>query len=191
MDKLQKQNLREHFLDQRNNLHKQPNFNVQNAAKQASQHITGYLKNMHGIWASYCPINTEFDPRIIESDNTHLTWAYPKIKKDLLEFRCFLGSQKTWQKNPFGINEPSVTSSKVIPLKKLQGIFCPALAIDLKGNRLGYGKGYYDRALSGFKGHKIALVFSTQISQQVLPTTDRDIPMKWILTEVDFWPCQP
>ena len=189
MNKCQKQDLRKLFLSQRNNLHKQKTFDAQEAARQASKHITIYLKKMSGIWASYRPINTEFDPCIIESNNTHLTWVYPKIQKDLLEFRRFLNSKDNWQKNQFGVDEPSDTCSEVVPIEKIEGIFCPALAVDLKGNRLGYGKGYYDRTLHGFKGHKIALVFSIQISQQALPTTDRDIPMNWILTENNFWAC--
>ena len=102
----------------------------------------------------------------------------------------FFNSQSVWQKNRLGIEEPSDVSSEVIPIEKLQGILCPALAVDLKGNRLGYGKGYYDRVLSDFRGKKIALVFSVQISKQILPTTEKDIPMDWILTEVDFFDCQ-
>ena len=87
MDISQKQDLRSYFLNQRNDIYTQTNFNVQNAIKKASQHITSYLKEVHGIWGSYRPINTEFDPCVIELDNKHLTWVYPKIRRDILEFR--------------------------------------------------------------------------------------------------------
>ena len=183
-----KEKLRNYFLDQRNNLHKQKS---SKAKKQVSEQITTYLKKRSGIWASYRPVNTELDPCMIESDNKHLVWVYPKIKGDLLEFHQPLDVKNIWQKNRWGIEEPSDTSSKVIPIKQIEGIFCPALAVDLKGNRLGYGKGYYDRILSHFKGHKIALVFSAQVSQQILPTTKKDVAMNWILTENNFWGCHP
>ena len=186
-----KKSLHNHFLSQRNNIHQQTGFNIQQAAKQASQQVTVYLKKISGIWASYRPINTEFDPCMIESDNKHLTWVYPKIKKDILEFRRILNPQNVWQKNSLGIEEPSDTSSEIVPIEQLEGILCPALAVDLKGNRLGYGKGYYDRTLSGFEGHKIALIFSAQVSKQILPTTKNDVAMNWILTENNFWGCHP
>ena len=44
-------------------------------------------------------------------------------------------------------------------------VFVPALCVDNKCNRLGYGKGFYDRFLDGFEGVSIipipqSLIFS-------------------------------
>lgn len=52
----------------------------------------------------------------------------------------------------FGVLEPDV--SRCAELDVFSGAVCivPALAYDMKGYRLGYGKGYYDRYLSSHKG---------------------------------------
>jgi 5-formyltetrahydrofolate cyclo-ligase len=47
--------------------------------------------------------------------------------------------------NHMGIPEPQ--SGKVVPTKNIDIIFVPLLALDKNGNRVGYGKGYYDRFL--------------------------------------------
>ena len=127
-----------------------------------------------------------------------MTWVYPKVKNHggsdktnyshVMEFHY--PHQMLWQKNRWGIEEPLDQYSEVIAIKDLQGIFCPAIAVDLKGHRLGYGKGYYDRTLSHFKGKKIALVFSVQVSKQVLPQGQNDVVMDWILTESEFLRCK-
>ena len=187
--KNQKQKIRKDFLSRRNRLASSES-NFQEAPKQAAQHIASYFKEKSGFWGSYCPIHTEFNPLAIESENKHLTWVYPKIRRDsetnkIMEF--LYPHQAIWQKNRWGIEEPLDHCSEVIAIEDLQGIFCPAIAVDLKGHRLGYGQGYYDRTLCGFKGEKIALVFSEQISKQILPQDKDDVVMDWILTESKFF----
>lgn len=47
--------------------------------------------------------------------------------------------------NPWGIPEP--VNGKVVDPKVLDVIFVPMVGFDLQGNRVGYGKGFYDRFL--------------------------------------------
>ena len=58
----------------------------------------------------------------------------------------------------------------------------PALAFDLKLNRMGFGKGYYDKLLSDFCGVKIGLCYDFQITDTVFPEA-HDVPMNIIITE--------
>lgn len=58
-------------------------------------------------------------------------------------------------KNKFDIPEP--IGGTVCHLSKVQWILVPLLAADRLGNRLGYGKGFYDRLL-GDTQHKITKV---------------------------------
>ena len=76
-------------------------------------------------------------------------------------------------------------------LKKINPdvIVVPLLAFDRLHNRLGYGKGYYDKFLSKYnntKGKKpfltIGLAFSFQKYKKI-PTTKSDIKLDYILTE--------
>lgn len=48
-----------------------------------------------------------------------------------------------YQEGCFCVNEPC--NSEVQDVKQIDLVIAPALAVDLKGNRVGYGKGYYDR----------------------------------------------
>ena len=58
----------------------------------------------------------------------------------------------------------------------------PGLAFDRKGNRLGRGRGYYDRLLSGVAAPKIGLAFDIQVVAEV-PCSSYDVPMDMVITE--------
>ena len=59
----------------------------------------------------------------------------------------------------FGIKEPDGTSEEYTPEGSDELILVPALCFDKSGYRIGYGKGYYDRFLSKFKGISAGLAF--------------------------------
>ncbi len=61
-------------------------------------------------------------------------------------------------------------------------IIIPSIAFDEQGNRLGRGKGYYDRFLKDNLALKIALAFEEQIVDEV-PTEGHDIKMDFIITD--------
>ena len=84
------------------------------------------------------------------------------------------------KKGPYGIWEP--VAETLVKLKDLDLIVVPGLAFDKKGNRLGRGKGYYDRFLSNLsdKTPTIGLAFDFQILPRV-PTTACDISVKKII----------
>lgn len=58
----------------------------------------------------------------------------------------------------------------------------PGLAFDRHGFRLGYGKGYYDRFLSGYTGLKIGVVYEGCLCQR-LPHGYYDLPVDLLITE--------
>lgn len=62
-------------------------------------------------------------------------------------------------------------------------IFIPALAVDKSGQRLGKGKGYYDRALADLEdvAPVIAVVFDDEIIDEV-PTEDHDHPVDAVVS---------
>lgn len=89
----------------------------------------------------------------------------------------------------FGIQEPSGT--RPAPWDELDLILVPGLAFDPQGNRLGFGKGYYDRALPLLRKSvlTIGLGYSFQIVPAV-PFTPEDVPMKALLSEKGFTHCK-
>ena len=58
----------------------------------------------------------------------------------------------------------------------------PGVAFDLNGGRLGFGKGIYDRLLSGVAGIKIAIAYEWQIVPAV-PVGPGDVPVDMVVTE--------
>jgi 5-formyltetrahydrofolate cyclo-ligase len=81
---------------------------------------------------------------------------------------------------PFGIREPKPGCAE-IALSRLELILVPGVAFDLRGNRLGRGRGFYDRLLAETPGLKCGVAFDEQIVGEV-PTGAHDLQMDFILT---------
>jgi len=84
------------------------------------------------------------------------------------------------KKGPYGVLEP-VTQALIKP-KDLDLVIVPGLAFDKQGNRLGRGKGCYDRFLNQLPKNvaSIGLAFDFQILPQI-PTTSYDVSVKKII----------
>ena len=61
-------------------------------------------------------------------------------------------------------------------------LIIPGIAFDKERNRLGHGKGFYDRFLKGKQTYKIAIAFDFQIVDKI-PLKPHDIGMDLIITE--------
>lgn len=79
----------------------------------------------------------------------------------------------------FGIKEPL---NDVVAADNLQVCICPGLAFDSSGGRLGFGKGYYDKFLSGRQIIKVGFCYDFQVLKNV-PTDQNDILMDYIISE--------
>ena len=108
-----------------------------------------------------------------------LTVIVPLMNGDFLE-HSILESFLDLEPNSFGILEPN--SRYHSDLKKIDIIFVPLLCIDQFGNRLGYGKGYYDRFLETTEALKIGLLFEEFVLDEI-PTEDHDIKLDGFITE--------
>lgn len=80
----------------------------------------------------------------------------------------------------FGAREPHPGCVE-IPLGRLDLVLVPGVAFDLNGNRLGRGKGFYDRLLPETRKCKCGVAFDEQMVAEV-PTGALDVPMDFILT---------
>lgn len=63
-----------------------------------------------------------------------------------------------FQKNAYGIPEP--VDGIEVPANKIDVVFVPLLAFDKQGNRIGYGKGFYDKFLSECKPESLKIGLS-------------------------------
>jgi len=102
----------------------------------------------------------------------------PKCVGSELEFRV-IDDPAALKPGMLGIMEPT---GELIAKEHIQVLLIPLVAFDQNLNRLGYGKGYYDRYLAGFHGLKIGLAYQLQ-SVESIRTDEHDIALDYIITE--------
>jgi 5-formyltetrahydrofolate cyclo-ligase len=102
----------------------------------------------------------------------------PLVVENHLELRVFSGTDCLVETPPFGILEPQLGMPASI--NEVDLVIVPGVAFDLKGNRMGRGKGYYDKLLAGGSFFKVGVCFSFQLVESV-PTDEYDIKMDKII----------
>ena len=134
--------------------------------------------------AVYLPIGSEIDPRplmgkLIEAG---AKLALPCVQDDgSMVYRAYQRGDMLEQR-PFGLLEPNPSVPEVQPTL----VLTPLLAFDRSGNRLGYGKGHYDRALSRLREQGRVFVCGLAFFGQevdAVPAESHDIPLDWVMTE--------
>ena len=116
----------------------------------------------------------------VEKWSKEKTIILPVVKGDELELRAYTGKAHL-QTSTFHIEEP--TGAPWDPTRKIDLAIIPGVAFDRKGNRLGRGKGYYDRLLSRTELYKIGVCFRFQLYEEGLPVDAFDTPMDEVWTE--------
>ncbi|MFT4222335.1 5-formyltetrahydrofolate cyclo-ligase [Dysgonomonas sp.] len=103
----------------------------------------------------------------------------PVVVKDDIVFRAY-NSSTEFRQSSFNILEPIGTD--FTDFKKIDLIIIPGVAFDRKMNRLGRGKGYYDRFLNKVSAPKIGICFDFQLLDKI-PAESTDIKMDYIVSE--------
>jgi 5-formyltetrahydrofolate cyclo-ligase len=87
------------------------------------------------------------------------------------------------RKGAFGIMEPSA-SNRTYPPEQADLIVVPGVAFDLQGHRIGYGKGYYDKALHSLEGQGklVAVCYDFQLVEEIAGEP-HDVKVDMIITE--------
>jgi len=80
----------------------------------------------------------------------------------------------------FHIEEP--TGEDCVDPCEIELIVVPAVAYDKAGNRLGRGKGFYDRLLSSNKATKIGVGYDFQLVESI-PVEEHDVPVDMVITQ--------
>lgn len=80
----------------------------------------------------------------------------------------------------FGVPEPE--NGIELPPQSFEVVFVPMLAYDKVGNRLGYGKGFYDRFLAQCSSDCLFVGLSYFPPEESLPSNEQDIPLHYCVT---------
>ena len=141
------------------------------------------------VVAGYIAIGSELDPSPLLARLSDLgaKICLPRVEDDgSMTFRHVEGTDSLTA-GPFGLTQPSADA----PLAAPTLVLTPMLAFDAQGNRLGYGKGHYDRALEKLRQNGRVFVCGLAYAGQivpVIPAESTDIPLDWMVTETGSLP---
>ena len=177
---LNKEELREKIRRKRASL---PTYEV----LERSNRIVARLKNLGvfreaGIVACYISFDNEV--------YTHGLLKEFMEKKDMLvpvvkDKEILLSHLKNWRElssGAYGILEPGKEFLRLRDFDEVEVVITPGIVFDERGNRIGYGGGYYDRLLSSMDATKIALAYEFQVLKKI-PAEKHDVRMDIIVTE--------
>jgi len=125
-------------------------------------------------------INTEFILNILAGKDKNIVISKCNFKDTSL-INYLLTDNTIIKKSSWGIPEP--VEGIEIDDKKIDVVFVPLLAFDKQGNRVGYGKGFYDNFLANCKAEtlKIGLSFF-DAEEQISDISDHDVRLDYCVT---------
>lgn len=125
-------------------------------------------------------INTEFILQILSGRDKEIVISKSNFE-DLSMTHYLLTDNTKIKVNDYGIPEPQ--DGLEVPTDKIEVIFIPLLAYDKKGNRVGYGKGFYDKFLKTCKPESIKIGLSYFDPEEVIDDIlDTDITLDYCVT---------
>jgi len=115
----------------------------------------------------------------INWDVNKVRLAFPRIGFDSMKFiLSSLDELKEWSEGGISFKAPPEGNPQVTP----DVLLIPGRAFKVEGDRLGRGKGFFDKYLADFKGTKIGICFDFQIFENI-PLEPHDQPMDYVVTE--------
>jgi 5-formyltetrahydrofolate cyclo-ligase len=128
--------------------------------------------------ASKKEIDTSFIISILQGKDKEV--IVPKMHGNSLEHYLLTDSTR-FKQNEWGIPEP--LEGLEVPPEKIDVIFVPLLAFDLQGNRVGYGKGFYDSFMHQCKRGVIKVGLSLfEAESCITDTAQHDVPLDFCVT---------
>lgn len=125
-------------------------------------------------------IDTEFILHILQGKDKNVVLSKADFKTRQLQ-NFLLTDSTVIKKNKWNIPEP--VDGIEIPSEKIEVVFVPLLAFDLKGHRLGYGKGFYDIFLASCKPGTIKVGVSFFEAEKEIPELENtDIALDYCVT---------
>jgi 5-formyltetrahydrofolate cyclo-ligase len=128
-------------------------------------------------------INTFLIIRYLRQNIAQTNIVIPKIIPEKSELENYLFNEKNLIENPWGIVEPSGENQEKIFPEQIDLVIIPLLIFDKNGNRVGYGKGFYDRFLQQCNPEtlKIGLCLEEPI-EMIEDVNDFDVKMDFCIT---------
>jgi 5-formyltetrahydrofolate cyclo-ligase len=142
---------------------------------------------------SYWPIeennepNTHLITSFIEFRNPAVEVAYPKVNETSKNMHAvFINADTAFSKGAFNVPEP--ISDHIVSPESFDIIIVPLLICDKSGNRVGYGKGFYDQYLKQCRSDciKVGLQYFEPIDS-IYDTNEFDVPLNLCITPQNIY----
>jgi 5-formyltetrahydrofolate cyclo-ligase len=130
-------------------------------------------------------VNTEYVLQILAGKDKEIVVSKSNFEnKEMAHF--LLTDNTKIKKNQYNIPEP--VDGLEVPSDKIQVVFVPLLAYDNQGNRVGYGKGFYDVFLQKCKPNvlKIGLSFFPP-EPKIISKETQDIGLDFVVTPTHIY----
>lgn len=132
-------------------------------------------------------VNTEFLLQILAGRDKEVVVSKSDFESGHMTHYLLTDNTKL-QVNDYGIPEP--VDGLEVPTNKIEVVFVPLLAYDKKGNRVGYGKGFYDTFLSECKADVIKIGLSYFSPEEIISDViENDVKLDFCVTpegEIQF-----
>jgi 5-formyltetrahydrofolate cyclo-ligase len=158
--------------------------NYPDASDKLIEHFP-FIASENHIIGGFLPISSEINPNPLMQElvknGARLCLPRTSPITKAINFHAYKFGDKL-EKGPLGIQEPSHASELLHP----NVILVPFLAFDERGYRLGYGGGYYDRAISCMRKIKEIITIGVGFDGQKLdaiPNESHDEKLDYIITE--------
>lgn len=183
--KKDKESKRDEFLSKRNSLSEQEALTKSEFIREKIEEIPEFQRNE--TLSIYVAKQEE---REVETRGMIKSWLgekeilVPYVVGENLDLCPIQNFKSDMCRGTFGVMEPKEEVRCPVSVDKVNVIFVPGVAFDAKGNRLGYGGGYYDRLLQELPNETafVGLAYDFQITDHV-PNGEGDVPMDKIVTE--------
>ena len=132
---------------------------------------------------SYISIKNEIELQEINKSIINLgkTLILPVINNNGENMKSIkIDNLENLKEKKFGVIEPE--DGEEIKCDAIDLVIIPGVAFDINGNRIGFGKGYYDKFLKGYSGKKIVLAYDFQVLEKI-ETEEHDERVEEIITE--------
>ncbi|MFN8847492.1 MAG: 5-formyltetrahydrofolate cyclo-ligase [Bdellovibrionales bacterium] len=141
------------------------------------KNLSQVLDSQKGHWAGFKALSDE--PPLEGTLPSRIDWYFPVIQGDEMSF----AQSEAWTRSPLGVMEPVGGTAK--SPQEMDGFLVPGQAFSKKGERIGRGRGCYDRALANTQGLKVGVCFDFQFFTE-LPSQDHDVRMDVVVTEKEI-----
>lgn len=138
----------------------------------------------------YAPIGKELNllPLVRIARERKIPVAFPVSDPDTCTLKFYLlEPDQRLLPGAYGIPEPPKSAPVAHPTEKTLCIL-PGLSFSPSGDRIGYGKGYYDRFLATFPGTTVGAVCEALLCKEI-PTDTHDLPVAYVFTERGMIQC--